>query len=136
PCARPLGDVVHTLDSPRLNLLLIVAGCLADGAAAGTVVSRAALVPVRRLAAAAERIAQTGEPSERVPVSGGRDELSRLGASFNTMLVALEESLETQRRFVADASHELRTPLTSMQTNIEVLKQQERLDPEARRRLL
>ena len=51
------------------------------------------------------------------------------------MLGALEESLETQRRFVADASHELRTPLTSMQTNIEVLKQQERLDPDARARL-
>src|SRR6185312_17031127 len=30
---------------------------------------------------------------------------------------------------------ELRTPLTSMQTNIEVLKQQERLDPGARQRL-
>jgi len=41
-----------------------------------------------------------------------------------------------QRRFVADASHELRTPLTSMQTNIDVLKQQDRLDPEARQRLL
>ncbi|HEY8705637.1 MAG TPA: HAMP domain-containing sensor histidine kinase, partial [Gaiellaceae bacterium] len=82
----------------------------------------------------AERIAETGEPSERVPVSG-RDELSRLGGAFNTMLAALEESLEIQRRFVADASHELRTPLTSMQTNIEVLKQQERLDPDARDRL-
>jgi two-component system, OmpR family, sensor histidine kinase MprB len=65
----------------------------------------------------------------------GRDELSRLGGAFNTMLGTLEESLETQRRFVADASHELRTPLTSMQTNIEVLKQQDRLDPDARGRL-
>jgi two-component system sensor histidine kinase MprB len=51
------------------------------------------------------------------------------------MLAALEEALETQRRFVADASHELRTPLTSMQTNIEVLKQQERLDEGGRERL-
>jgi len=131
---RPLGDVAHALNRLRLILLLIVAGGLAVGAGAGALVSRTALVPVRRLTATAERIAQTGEPSERVPVTG-RDELSRLGASFNTMLAALEESLETQRRFVADASHELRTPLTSMQTNIEVLKQQERLDPEGRRRL-
>jgi two-component system sensor histidine kinase MprB len=51
------------------------------------------------------------------------------------MLGALEESIETQRRFVADASHELRTPLTSIQTNIEVLKVQERLEPEQRGRL-
>jgi two-component system sensor histidine kinase MprB len=51
------------------------------------------------------------------------------------MLAALEESIETQRRFVADASHELRTQLTSLQTNIEVLKQQERLAPDQRSRL-
>jgi two-component system sensor histidine kinase MprB len=51
------------------------------------------------------------------------------------MLGALEESIETQRRFVADASHELRTPLTSLQTNIEVLRLQERLEPEQRVRL-
>jgi len=131
---RPLDDINRTLDRLRLILLLIVAGGLAAGAAAGALVSRAALVPVRRLTGAAERIARTGEPSERVPVTG-RDELSRLGTSFNTMLAALEESLDTQKRFVADASHELRTPLTSLQTNIEVLKQQERLDPEGRRRL-
>src|SRR5581483_7575859 len=90
--------------------------------------------PVLRLTAAAERIARTGDPSERVPESGG-GELARLGGAFNTMLGALEESLDTQRRFVADASHELRTPLTSMQTNIEVLRQSERLDPSQRAQL-
>jgi len=131
---RSTDDIDRTLHRLQLILLLVLAGGLAAGAAGGALVSRAALVPVRRLTGAAERIAETGEPSERVPVRG-RDELSRLGGAFNTMLGALEESLETQRRFVADASHELRTPLTSMQTNIEVLKQQERLDPDARLRL-
>jgi two-component system sensor histidine kinase MprB len=62
--------------------------------------------------------------------------MSQLGHAFNTMLGALEESLETQRRFVADASHELRTPLTSLQTNIDVLRGSVELDPEQRRRLL
>jgi two-component system sensor histidine kinase MprB len=132
---RPLDDLNRTLNRLRLILLLIVAGGIAAGAAAGALVSRAALVPVRRLTGAAERIAQTGDPSERVTDAGGRDELSRLGTAFNTMLAALEDSLETQRRFVADASHELRTPLTSLQTNIEVLKQQERLAPGQRAKL-
>jgi two-component system, OmpR family, sensor histidine kinase MprB len=131
---RPTDDIARTLHRLQLILLLVLGGGLVAGAAGGALVSRAALVPVRRLTGAAERIAETGEPSERVPVNG-RDELSRLGGAFNTMLAALEESLDTQRRFVADASHELRTPLTSMQTNIEVLKQQERLDPDARGRL-
>jgi two-component system, OmpR family, sensor histidine kinase MprB len=133
---RPIDDIKRTLSRLRLILLLIVGGGIAAGAAAGALVSRAALVPVRRLTGAAERIAQTGDPSERVPGSGGaHDELGRLGTAFNTMLAALEESLETQRRFVADASHELRTPLTSLQTNIEVLKQQERLEPGQRSKL-
>ena len=101
-----------TLSRLRLILLLVVGGGIAAAAAGGALVSRAALVPVRRLTGAAERIAETGEPSERVPVTG-RDELSRLGTAFNTMLGTLEESIEKQRRFVADASHELRTPLTS-----------------------
>jgi len=132
---RPTDDIARTLNRLELILLLVVAGGIAAGAAGGALVSRSALVPVRRLTGAAERIARTGDPSERVADAGGPDELGRLGTAFNTMLAALEESLETQRRFVADASHELRTPLTSLQTNIEVLKQQERLQPGQRNKL-
>jgi two-component system, OmpR family, sensor histidine kinase MprB len=131
---RVVDDVHHELEHLRLLLILVSLGGIGVAAIAGALVARTVLAPVRRLTAAAERIAETRDPSERVP-EGGRDELSRLGASFNTMLAALEDALETQRQFVADASHELRTPLTSMQTNIDVLKQQERLAPDARGRL-
>jgi len=132
---RSLSDVDHELSRLRLILILVSVGGVLTAALAGALVSRATLAPVRRLTGAAERIAETGDPSERVDAGEGRDELARLGTAFNTMLAALEESIETQRRFVADASHELRTPLTSLQTNIEVLKQQERLEPEQRVRL-
>ena len=130
--ARSLQSTDHELHRLQLILVLVSLGSVAVAAAAGALVSRTTLAPVRRLTGAAERITETGDPSERVPAMSGRDELSRLGRAFNTMLAALEESIETQRRFVADASHELRTPLTSLQTNIEVLKHQERLDPEQR----
>jgi two-component system sensor histidine kinase MprB len=132
---KSLQETNHALERLRLILILVSIGGICVAAAAGALVSGATLSPVRRLTAAAERIAETGEPSERVP-EGGRDELARLGASFNKMLASLEESLETQRRFVADASHELRTPLTSLQTNIDVLRGAAELDPEQRRRLL
>jgi two-component system, OmpR family, sensor histidine kinase MprB len=131
---RWLGPVDHELHRLKLILLFVSFGAMLAAALAGALVSRATLSPVLRLTAAAERIARTRDPSERVDESGG-GELQRLGGAFNTMLGALEESLETQRRFVADASHELRTPLTSMQTNIEVLKQQERLAPAQRAEL-
>ncbi len=132
---RSLQETDRALERLRFILILVSLGAIAAAAVGGAVVSGATLAPVRRLTAAAERIAETGEPSERVP-EGGHDELAALGASFNTMLAALEESLETQRRFVADASHELRTPLTSLQTNIDVLRGDIALDPEQRRRLL
>jgi two-component system sensor histidine kinase MprB len=132
---KSLQATDRALDRLRLILVFVSLGAIALAAIAGALVSGATLAPVRRLTAAAERIAKTGEPSERVP-EGERDELGRLGASFNTMLASLEESLATQRRFVADASHELRTPLTSLQTNIDVLRGDVALDPEQRRRLL
>jgi len=130
-----LDEMNRSLDRLRLVLILVSLGGIAVAAAAARLLANAALAPVSRLTAAAERIAQTGEPSERVP-EGGAGELARLGHSFNTMLGALEESLETQRRFVADASHELRTPLTSLQTNIDVLRGDVELAPDQRRQLL
>ncbi|HUJ55349.1 MAG TPA: HAMP domain-containing sensor histidine kinase [Gaiellaceae bacterium] len=132
---RNLGEMSRALDRLRLILALVSLGAIAVAAAAGALVSRTTLAPVRRLSEAAERIAETGEPSERVPEGGG-DEIARLGSSFNTMLASLEESLDTQRRFVADASHELRTPLTSLQTNIDVLRGDVELAPDQRRSLL
>jgi two-component system sensor histidine kinase MprB len=132
--AQSLVPVDHQLKRLRLILFLVSLGGVAAAALAGALVSRATLAPVRRLTHAAERIAETGDPSERVEATG-RGELARLGTAFNTMLAALEESIDTQRRFVADASHELRTPLTSLQTNIEVLRQQERLDQDERAHL-
>jgi two-component system sensor histidine kinase MprB len=133
--ARDIGYIARDLKRLRLVLILVSLGGIAVAAAAARLLSTATLAPVRRLTEAAERIAKTGDPSERVP-AGGTAEMALLGASFNTMLAALEEALETQRRFVADASHELRTPLTSLQTNIDVLRGSVELDPEQRLRLL
>jgi two-component system sensor histidine kinase MprB len=132
--ARNIDYIGHDLERLRFILILVSLGALAAAAGLAALASRATLAPVLRLTAAAERIARTRDPSERVSEGGG-GEIERLGGAFNTMLGALEESLETQRRFVADASHELRTPLTSMQTNIEVLRQSGRLAPDQRARL-
>jgi two-component system, OmpR family, sensor histidine kinase MprB len=133
--ARSLTEVDQTLDRLRTILLLIAATGVAVAAGLGLVVSRAALAPVRRLTRATENVTKTRDLSERID-AGGRDELSRLAASFNTMLGALEESTRAQKQLVADASHELRTPLTSLRTNIEVLASERALPAGERERLL
>ena len=133
--ARPLTEVDESLRRIGLVLLLIAAGGIVIAAGLGLVVARAALTPVRRLTETVERVSETKDLRERIDVTG-QDELSRLAASFNAMLGALEESTRAQRQLVADASHELRTPLTSVRTNIEVLASDRALPEEDRKRLL
>ena len=133
--AQSLADVNSTLDTVTIFLVIIALGGIGIAVALGLLVSRAALAPVSRLTDATERVASTQDLSERID-TGGRDELSRLATSFNTMLGALEESTLAQRQLVADASHELRTPLTSLRTNIEVLASDRELPPGERERLL
>jgi two-component system sensor histidine kinase MprB len=90
----------------------------------GLAVARSALMPVRRLSAAADTIART-EELKPIEVTGD-DELASLASSFNKMLASLAASQERQRRLVADAGHELRTPLTSLRMNLELLAQADR----------
>jgi two-component system sensor histidine kinase MprB len=132
---RPLDQVDRSLRKLAIALALVSLGGIALAVWLGRLVALAALRPVSQLTDAAEHVARTQDLTRRMDASG-RDELSRLGASFNTMLEALGESQKAQRQLVADASHELRTPLTSLRTNIEVLAGRDSLQREDRERLL
>jgi two-component system sensor histidine kinase MprB len=133
--ALPLGDVEGALAHLRLVLAIVSLGGIALAAALGLLVSRAALVPVRRLTGAAEQVARTQDLGHRIEPGGG-DELGRLAASFNTMLAALERSQLSQRQLVSDASHELRTPLTSVGANLDALAIGDDLDADERARVV
>jgi two-component system, OmpR family, sensor histidine kinase MtrB len=88
--------------------------------------SRPVLLPVRRLARAAQRMSG-GDLSVRIQPRG-RDELAQLVTSFNGMASALEnkvgalEQMEARaRQFAGNVSHELRTPLTAMTAVVGIL---------------
>ena len=133
--ARPLSEVQNTLKhiGVLLAFVLVAGGILS--ALLAWLVSATALSPVRRLTRAAEEVARTRDLSVRIKADRG-DELGRLSASMNTMLDSLERSVAAQKQLVADASHELRTPLTSLRTNVEVLGEADRMDPEERRKIV
>ncbi|WP_324785094.1 HAMP domain-containing sensor histidine kinase [Streptomyces sp. H51] len=78
------------------------------------------LKPVGVLDATTHDIA-TGRLKSRVAAAGGPPELRRLAQSFNEMADHVEDVLEQQRAFVADASHQLRNPLSALLLRIELL---------------
>lgn len=78
------------------------------------------LKPVGRLDEAAHQIS-AGDLSARVPTGSGPPELRRLETSFNEMAVHVQDAVEAQRAFVADASHQLRNPLAALLMRLEAL---------------
>jgi two-component system, OmpR family, sensor histidine kinase MprB len=133
--ALPLADLDSTLTHLKLVLAIVSLGGIALAAALGLLVSRAALVPVRRLTRSTERVTRTQDLGHRIE-AGEEDELGQLAASFNTMLAALERSRLAQRQLISDASHELRTPLTSVQANLDALALGDRLPARERSRIV
>ena len=84
-----------------------------------------ALAPVEALSQTAASI--SGQTlSTRLTLTSRYTEFQQLATTFNHMLERLQEVLEGQHRFVADAAHELKTPLTAMKGNFEVILQRPR----------
>ena len=113
---------------PKSNLsgvvgFLIISGVptLIAALAASWLVAGRALKPLKDVAGAADEIGRARDFGRRLPKRKSRDEVALLSTSFNRMLEQLQDSFESQRRFVADASHELRTPLTTIQGNAGLL---------------
>ncbi len=71
----------------------------------------------------------------RVPGDGRADEVGRLAATMNRMLVRIDASAQRQRRLVADVSHDLQGPLAAQRVSLELaLATPGHVDPELLRR--
>lgn len=77
--------------------------------------------PVLALADAAGRLAR-GALDARADARAGPPELRALAERFNDMAFRLQELIDAQQAFVADASHQLRTPLTALRLRLENLE--------------
>ncbi|MBS4215042.1 sensor histidine kinase [Neobacillus rhizophilus] len=78
-------------------------------------------IPLRKLVAAIERVAE-GDLDVNVPVQS-KDEYGKVIQTFNDMTLRLREAEDARRRLVADIAHELRTPLSIMQLKLENAQQ-------------
>lgn len=66
------------------------------------------------------------QPSDLSPISlqGIPEEIRPLLEALNDVMARLDDNLNIQRRFVADAAHQLKTPLTGLRTQTELALQE------------
>jgi signal transduction histidine kinase len=121
----------------RLRNILLIAGSILTvlGAAAGFLVARGLVRPIRQASRAAVQMSH-GDLDIRLPV--GSDEFGVLASSFNRMagnlqakMLDLEAGQTRERRFVADVAHELRTPVSALVGEASLLQAKLAADPAA-----
>jgi two-component system OmpR family sensor kinase len=142
-----MGRSITTRDQSisALGMNLVIAGIVAVAVAFGLgwVLAGMSLRPIHRLTQTAQTIGAERDFSRRVEHTGPDDEVGRLAKTLNAMLSELQaayeqvgQTLEMQRRFVADVSHELRTPLTTLNGNVELLRREPPISTEDRSEVL
>jgi two-component system OmpR family sensor kinase len=129
----PLHEALTTVRLTRNRLLLAGVLALVAALAVGYVGAWLFARRLRRLEAAADRIAagRFDEPIE----DSGEDEVGQLARSFDRMRERLATLDHARREFVANASHELRTPLFSLGGFVELMRDDE-VDEATRREFL
>ncbi|MDI4666173.1 sensor histidine kinase [Xanthobacter autotrophicus] len=101
----------------RVFLVAAVVMILLSVLLAGTIAD-----PVRKLAAAAERVRRRIKSRVEIPDFTARsDEIGHLSGALRDMTGALYNRIEAIESFAADVAHELKNPLTSLRSAVETL---------------
>lgn len=100
----------------------------------GIFFSRKTFQPLRQLISKVQDIS-AHNLHLRLELKKGKDEMTELANTFNTMLDRLQTAFETQNNFVSNASHELRTPLTTIMGEADIALKKARSNEEYRQSL-
>ncbi len=103
----------------RLGGIAVVTLGLAAGI--GVLLARSVSRPLRELQEVAAALGG-GDLSTRAPTGSGPSEVRELARDFNDMASRLEQLVDAQESFVADASHQLRSPLAALRLRLENLE--------------
>ena len=119
----------HVLDSLGMVLLLSFPAVLLVLFGIARVLAGRSIAPIAQITAATNRITRSNL-AERIALPPRPDELHTLASAINGLLHRIEQAVEREKQFTADASHELRTPLAVLKGTLEVLVRKPRSVPE------
>jgi signal transduction histidine kinase len=91
---------------------------LALGLGGGFLMSRNFLRRVDAITEASRSI-MAGDLSQRMPITGSKDELDRLAGSLNEMLSQIERLMAGMKEVSSNVAHDLKTPLTRLRARAE-----------------
>jgi signal transduction histidine kinase len=117
----PTTEVDRRVRDTWLTLAAVAGISLLAASLIGVALARWIAAPLRRVQEGATALGD-GDLATRVPERSGPPEVRALAAAFNETARRLEELIEAQDAFVADASHQLRTPLTALRLRLENLE--------------
>lgn len=116
------GDIDKIIASERLAIFRIFLVSAAVMFLLSAALASAIAEPMRRLAAAAERVRRGVKSRQEIPDFTARnDEIGNLSRALRDMTAALFNRIEAIERFAADVAHELKNPLTSLRSAVETL---------------
>ena len=110
---------IHSLQSKILIIFLIMFPfAVLLSVLCGYFVTQRSLKVINTIDRTAARITSKNL-KERIALPGGRDEVTHLIVTLNSMIDRLEKSFTMAQQFSQDAAHEIRTPLTVVRAEIE-----------------
>ena len=129
------GDIDNIVREERFTLLEVFLVAMGVMLISSLYLSGAIAEPVRRLAAAADRVRSGRSGRETLPSMAERgDEIGDLSASLSAMTRALYDRIDAIESFAADVAHELKNPLTSLNSAVDMLIRAK--DEESRKKLV
>ena len=142
--------VQHEIPAPQVRLALVQVGetldkraQLANDIIKGVILPQFVILPIALALiwfALARGLSPLSELQQRIrmrrpddlsPIESGQvpEEISPLVGSLNDMLARLAQTIDVQKRFIADAAHQMKTPLAGMRMQAELaLRQTDRND--------
>jgi two-component system OmpR family sensor kinase len=127
--AGSLDDVHGVLKAAAVLFAITSVVLLVSVGTAGSVLTGRVFGAIDDVVVKARRIGNE-DLNQRLPHPGTADEIGRLVDTLNEMLARIEQGVDVQRRFTADASHELRSPLSRLRTELELALRRPR-EPQA-----